>query len=139
MQYVISFLVAIVGLILGNWLSLLLYFPVLLILAKVFPESKGQKWGALTLYISRACMGITVSLIFELFIYFGAIISVLTFTFGIWTLLFSEPFSEVQAHDICRGNLDKYQRLRRNLKITRIFFYFLPIFLLYGIMYILYV
>ena len=68
----------------------------------------------------------------------GANRIIMTGTFGIWALFFSEPFSELQLHDLCEGNLTAYQRLRWYLKITRILFYFMPTFVLLGIVYILY-
>ncbi|MDO8426110.1 MAG: hypothetical protein Q7T24_01185, partial [Deltaproteobacteria bacterium] len=73
MNYIISVVAAIVGLFLGNWLSLLFYFPFLLILSKVSPNAKGQKSAILTLYVSRACMGVAVFLLFCFFSYFGAL------------------------------------------------------------------
>ena len=136
MNYVVSIVAAIAGSFLGNWLSLLFYFPLLSILGKVFPQARGPKLGTLTLYISRACMGIGVSLIFWVFDYLGALRSVLTYTFGIWALSFSEPFSEIQAHDLCQGNLNKYKSLRWKLKITRIIFYFGTNFLVLGLIYL---
>lgn len=139
MQYVISFVASIACLALGNWISLPLYFPVLSVLAKVSPRNAtGAKWGILSLHISRACMGITVSLLYYIPEYFGALRLVMTATFGVWALLLSEPFSEVQAHDLCRGDLQAYQQLRWRLKTTRIVFYFLPVFLLLAIAYVLY-
>ena len=137
MNYVISILAAIAESILGNWLALLFYFPLLVMLGKVFPQSKGPKLGILTLYISRACMGVGVSLVFWAFEYLGALRSVLTLTFGIWALFFSEPFSEVEAHDLCQGNVKKYKSLRWKLKIIRIAFYFSTNFLVLALIYLI--
>lgn len=115
MNYIVSILAAIAGSFLGNWLSLLFYVPLIATLGKVFPQAQGQKLGTLTLYISRACMGIGVSLIFWMFEYLGALRSVLTYTFGVWALSFSEPFSQIQAQNLCQGNLsDGNSRLRES-------------------------
>ncbi len=137
MNYIISIVAAIIGLLLGNWLSLIFYFPLLALLGKMSPEAKGQKSAPLTLYLSRACMGITVSILFWIFSYFGALRSVLTFVFGAWVFLFSEPFSEVQAHDIFKGDLNKYKSLRWKLMITRIVSYFVTSFIIMGIAYLM--
>ncbi|MBI5236918.1 MAG: hypothetical protein HY887_00655 [Deltaproteobacteria bacterium] len=136
MNYIISVVAAIIGLFLGNWLSFLFYFPFLLILGKVSPNAKGLKSATLTLYVSRACMGVVVSLLYWLFSYFGALRSVLTITFGIWALLLSEPFSEVQAYDIFKEDWSKYQGVRWWLKITRLVSYFVTSFIVMGLTYL---
>jgi len=135
LNYVFSILAAIVGLFLGNWLSLLFLFPLLFVIGKVFPDLKSS--GTLTPYVSRACMGGAVSLIFWLFSYFGAIHLVLTLTFGMWVLFLSEPFSEFDALNICNGDLGKYQSYRWRLKFVRLLSYFITSFVVMGVIYLL--
>lgn len=126
MEILIQLLIGIIGLPLGNFLALMPYFLLIALIAKIFPDRKGVRAGVLSLYLSRFCMGATVSLIYWFALYLFGIESriIVTMIFGIWTIFLSEPFSENQAHDLLKGDLAKYANLRRNLKIIRTAAYF---------------
>lgn len=131
---IISFVVAVIGLIIGNWLALIptaFLSGVLVFIPKKYS-------GLSTLYLSRINMGLIVGVVFAILDWwFGLYNPILTTTFLFWAIFLSEPYSEVQSYDIFKNNLSKYFFNKIGLKTSRIVAYFVAklglyyIFLLY--------
>lgn len=123
---IVSLISAIVGIVIGNWLSLIPYgiFLTILRLPKVHIT------GLVSMYLERACMGFMVGILFAVMDRFGLNNYVLTTTFLFWAIFKSEPplisnSAQVLSHDILKGDIKKYTYHKTGLKVVRILSYFI--------------
>jgi len=130
---IVSLILAIVGLVVGNWLALIPYG----ILLTILRLPKGRTAGLVSMYLGRASMGFMVGILFAIMDHFGLNNYILTTTFLFWAMFMSEPplissSAQILSHDILRGDMKKYAYHKTGLKVIRILAYFIAKLGLYA-------
>ena len=120
---IISAIAAGIGLVVGNWLALILYAGLLMIVPKRFST------GLVSMYLGRASMGFMVGVLFAIMDHFGLHNFTLTTIFLFWAMFKSEPpltsnSAQILSHDILKGDPKKYAYHKTGLKVVRILAYF---------------
>ena len=124
LSIVISSIAAVIGLVIGNWLALILYAGLLMVVPKRYST------GLVSMYLGRASMGFIVGILFAIMDYFGLNNFILTTIFLFWAMFKSEPplllnSAQILSHDILKGDMKKYAYHKTGLKVARITAYFI--------------
>lgn len=131
MQYLLSLVIGPLLLIIGGWISLLPLRLVLAIYEGLF-KPKENKRKIITLYLTRITLTVTVAIIFEILIIFGANKHLLPIVFFVFVIFFAEPQQQTYIfNSICNSDSALYNKTIRKLRLTRIITYLITTILLF--------